>query len=88
MGDLPNSDLVWSSLLRQHGFRREIIPDTCPECYTVADFCDDHANGTYVLKSENHVATVVDGTLYDSWNSELNIPQYYWGKGKEDPNGV
>ena len=88
MGDLPNSDLVWGSVLRQNGFRREIIPDTCPECYTVADFCEGHRSGTYVLKSDNHVATVVDGTLYDSWNSELNIPQYYWEKRREEQDGI
>lgn len=78
MGDLPNSDLVWSSVLRQEGFVRDILPNTCPECYTVADFCNDNRKGTYVLKSENHVATVINGTLYDAWNSERKVPVYYW----------
>lgn len=78
MGDLPNSDLVWGSVLRMHGFSREAIPNTCPECYTVKDFCDDHPHGIYVLKSNNHVATVEHGVLFDSWNSEMNVPQYFW----------
>ena len=80
MGDVTCSDLVWSSVLREAGFRREIIPNTCPECYTVADFCAEHPRGTYVLKSDGHVATVVDGVLYDSWDSSMNIPIYYWHK--------
>lgn len=83
MGDIMNSDLVCGSILRQHGFIREIIPNTCPECYSVAQFCDDHPEGTFVVKSENHVATVIDGTLYDSWDSSMNVPIYIWKKGDE-----
>ena len=30
-----------------------------------------------------HVATVVDGNLYDSWDSSMEIPQFYW-RYKED----
>lgn len=80
MGDMPSSDLTWGATLRQHGFKRYMIPNTCPDCYTVRDFCRDHPTGAYVLKSEGHVATVVDGDLYDSWNSEEKIPFYYWTK--------
>ena len=81
MGELPNNDLVLGSVLRQNGFTREIIPNTCPECYTVADFCRDNPSGTYVVKSDGHVATVVDGTLFDSWDSSMNVPIYVWKKG-------
>ena len=83
MGELPNNDLVWGSVLRQNGFKREIIPDTCPDCYTVDQFCFDNPEGTYVVKSEGHVATVIDGILYDSWDSSLNIPVYAWVKKGE-----
>ena len=78
MGDIPNSDIVWGSVLRANGFVREIVPNTCPDCYTVGEFCRDHPKGTFVIKSENHVATVIDGMLYDSWNSSMKIPIYYW----------
>lgn len=84
MGDIPNSDLVWGSVLREEGFVREIVPNTCPDCYTVMEFCDDHPEGIYVVKSENHVATVVNGILYDSWNSEMKTPIYYWTNEKEE----
>lgn len=80
MGDMPNSDIVWGSVLRNEGFIREIIPNTCPECYTVRDFCADHPSGVFVVKSENHVATVLNGKVYDSWNSEMKVPIYYWKK--------
>ena len=78
MGDVISSDLVWGAVLREAGFSREMIPNTCPDCYTVEDFCKDHPEGVFVLKSDGHGATVEDGVLYDSWNSEMNTPIYYW----------
>lgn len=78
MGDMPSSDSVWGSVLRQNGFYRTAIPSTCPDCYTVEDFIIDHPRGTYVLGFGGHVATVKNGQLYDSWDSSQEIPQYYW----------
>lgn len=78
MGDMPSSDSVWGSVLRQNGFYRMAIPNRCPDCYTAKDFCEDHQHGIYVLGFGGHVATVVNGDLYDSWNSSEQIPQYYW----------
>lgn len=82
MGEMPSSDLVWGSVLRQQGFVKEILPNTCPECYTVKDFCNDHPKGIYVVKSNGHTAAVVDGDLYDSWDSSMNVPIYIWKKGE------
>lgn len=78
MGDMPSSDSVWGATLRQNGFYRDSIPNTCPECYTVVDFCKDHPTGTFVLGFGGHVATVKDGNLFDSWDSSNEIPQFYW----------
>lgn len=78
MGDMPSADNVWGSVLRQHGFYRENIPSTCPDCYNVNDFVQEHPIGTYVLGFGGHVATVVDGRLYDSWDSSMESPQFYW----------
>lgn len=83
MGDMPSSDSVWGAVLRQHGFTRSAIPNTCPDCYTAEDFCREHPTGIYVLGFGGHVATVKDGTLYDSWDSSNEIPIYVW-KGEKD----
>lgn len=78
MGDMPSSDSVWGAVLRQHGFYRAAIPNSCPDCYTAREFCRDHPRGVYVLGFGGHVATAVDGDLYDSWDSSNEIPIYYW----------
>ena len=78
MGDMPSSDSVWGAVLRQNGFYRESIPDACPECYTAADFARDNPVGTFVLGFGGHVATVVNGNLFDSWDSSREIPVYVW----------
>ena len=78
MADMPSSDGVWGAVLRQNGFYREAIPNTCPDCFTAEDFCITHPVGTYVLGFGGHTATVQDGVLYDSWDSSNEIPIYYW----------
>lgn len=83
MCDMPSSDAVWGSVLRQSGFYRYALPNTCPDCYTAEDFCNDHPQGVFVLGFGGHVATVIDGILYDSWDSSQNVPQFYW-ELKED----
>ena len=83
MGDMPSADSVWGSVLRQNGFYRKAIPNSCPDCYTAHDFCLDNPIGTFVLGFGGHVATVVNGDLYDSWNSSNEIPVYVWYRKDE-----
>ncbi len=80
MGDMPSSDSVWGSVLRQHGFYRASIPNTCPDCYTAEDFAREHPRGVYVLGFGGHVATVKNGKLFDAWDSSREIPQFVWYK--------
>ena len=83
MMDMPSSDSVVGSVLRQHGYSRRAISDTCPDCYTVEAFADDHPDGVYVVGTGNHVVTIADGIVYDSWDSRKEIPVYYWSKEAE-----
>ena len=80
MKDMPSSNSVWGSVLKDHGFVREVISSSCSDCYTAEDFIKDHPKGVYVLGFGNHVATCQDGLLFDSWDSTKEIPQYYWRK--------
>lgn len=83
MGDMPSSNSVWGAVLRQHGFNRTAIPNSCPDCYTFADFAADHPSGTFVLGTGAHVAAVRDGVLYDAWDSSNEIPAFVWFRPEE-----
>lgn len=83
MCDMPSSDGVWGAILRKNGFYRKAIEDQCQECYTAESFCKDNPKGVFVLAFGGHVATVVDGSLYDSWDSSREIPIYVWYKKEE-----
>ena len=81
--DMPSANAVWGAYLRRKGFERDIVPNSCPDCYTVEDFCTDHPNGTYILALDGHVVSVVDGQYFDTWQSGREVPIYYWHR-KDD----
>ena len=81
MADMPSSNSVCGAVLRDHGFRRYAVPNTCPDCYTLEQFAADHPDGVYVAGMGSHVATIRDGMVWDSWDSLGELPQYYWKKG-------
>lgn len=83
IGDLPSANAVWGAYLRQQGWARHIIPDTCPDCYTVADFAAEHPCGTYILALSGHVVCVSEGDLWDSWDSSGEVPLYYWERNEQ-----
>ena len=76
--NMPSLNSVWTEYLRNHGFERFIIPNTCPLCYTVKDFADDHPTGTYVLATGTHAIAVQSGDYFDSWDSGREIPIFYF----------
>lgn len=78
LGDMPSSNAIWGAVLRDHGFSRAALPDSCPDCYTVEDFAEDHPKGTYVLGLSGHTVAIRDGNIYDSWDSSGEPVQYYW----------
>ena len=83
MHDMPSANHVWGTYLHENGFERTVIPNTCPDCYTVYDFTQDYPTGTYMLATGTHVIAVVDGDYYDTWDSGNEIPIYYWKKKEE-----
>ena len=78
--DMPAANHVWASFLKSKGFKRAIIPDSCPDCYTVDDFVNEHPAGRYVLGTGSHAIGIVDGVCYDTWNSLGEVPIYYFYK--------
>ena len=80
MADMPSANAVSTAYLKSKGFHRRTIPDDCPDCYTIEDFCKDHPNGIFVIGTGSHLTTVIDGCLFDSWNSLAETPVYYFEK--------
>lgn len=78
--EVPESNTVWDIYLRENGFSRHAIPDTCPVCYTVEDFCLDYPYGTYVLGTGNHAVAIVDGNIFSTWDCSNEIPIVYYEK--------
>ena len=79
--DMPNKDSTLTLYMREHGFKRYAIPNTCPACYSIAEFCEDHPVGEYIVLTGNHAVAVIDGAYYDTTDSGSEIPQFYWTRG-------
>ena len=82
MYDLPNSNAVWDSYLRQNGYERHGIPNTCPDCYTIEDFTNDNPYGRYIVATGTHVVPVIDGDIYDFWDSSGEVATYYYAESE------
>ena len=83
MHDMPSANHIWGAYLKSKGFKKHIIPDTCPDCYTLEDFCRDHPKGMYIVALHNHVVAVDDGNYFDSWDSGNETPIYYFEREEQ-----
>ena len=78
--DMPSANIVWGSYLRKYGFEEKSISAICPNCVTVADFARKNPKGRFVVATQNHVITIIDGNYYDTWDSGDEIVIYYYEK--------
>lgn len=83
MNDVMSANHVFNATLRQNGFNRNVLPNTCPDCYTINDFAKDHPRGTYVVGTGDHVCVVENGTIFDSWQSGGRVLSLYWSKEEQ-----
>ena len=78
--DMPSSNDVWGTYLIGKGWKYHRLQDTCPFCYTLNDFCDEHPRGIYIVATGTHVICVKDGKYYDAWDSGDKVPLFYYAK--------
>lgn len=77
-GNMPSANVVWENYLLNVGFTRYKLPDMCPNCYTVRDFCRDNATGDFVLATGTHLIAIIDGFYFDAWDSGDEVPTSVW----------
>lgn len=78
MKDMPSSNSVWGEYLINRNYIRKVIQNTCPDCYTIKDFCNEHKQGAFLLCTGTHVVTVIDGDYFDTWDSGDEVPIFYY----------
>lgn len=79
-----DTNAVWEAYLREKGYLRKAIPNTCPDCYSIADFAADNPKGTFIVATGSHVVCVKDGDYHDSWDSGALVPSYFFYKGESE----
>jgi hypothetical protein len=80
MKDMPSSNAVWEAFLRKHKFKKYLIPNTCPDCYKISDFCRDNPKGTFLASTGTHLVAVKNGNWLDTWNSGSELMTSFWRK--------
>lgn len=78
MKEDTTSNDVWNEVLYSLGFKKRVVPDLCPTCYKIKDFCKDNPKGTFIVATGSHVVAVIDGCYYDSWDSGDQVVSYYY----------
>lgn len=81
--DIYTKNYVWGNLLLRNGYTKHHLPDTCPDCYTIRNFADDHKQGTYIVGTGDHVVAVIDGDYYDTFDSGDAVPVVYYRKERK-----
>ena len=76
--NMPSADSVWGHYLKMRGFEPFILPQSCPSCTTVREFCKLYPDGTYIIGTGSHAVAVINGNYYDSWDSGNEIPSFFW----------
>lgn len=71
-------DDVWGKYLYEKGFRPFMLPESCPECVTVAAFTKMFPKGTYIIGTGHHAVAVIDGDYYDNWDCGGEVPSFFW----------
>lgn len=79
MCEMPSSNSVWGTYLTDIGYVRRMLPDTCPVCYSIREFCKDHPHGRYIVGTGTHVVAVTEGGNYvDTWDSGDETALFYF----------
>lgn len=77
---MPSTNWLWGAYLTRNGFEKFLLPESCPSCTTVRQFCKRFPKGTYIIGTGNHAVCVKQGNYMDAWDSGDEIPTYFFRK--------
>ena len=68
--DVTGSDKVYELYLKRKGFEKCKRPvKKTNKRYTFGEFANLHKKGTFILRTSGHLTVLIDGYLYDTWDS-------------------
>ena len=76
--NMPSSDSVWGLYLYSKGFEPFLLPETCPRCITIDEFTKWFPIGIYIIGTGSHAVAIINGNYFDSWDSGLEVPTFFW----------
>ena len=77
---MPSVNWLWELYLKRCGFEKELLPDKCPSCITVREFCKMNPEGIYILCTGSHAVAEINGNWWDTWDSGDEVVTYYFRK--------
>jgi len=75
---MPSVNWLWGLYLERHGFRKFLLPESCPSCVTVREFAKRYPDGIYVIGTGSHAVCVRMGDYMDAWDSGDEVPTYFY----------
>jgi len=60
--------------------RHQLTRLTLDRVLTIGEFLEQHPKGRYLFRVKGHLATGIDGVLYDSWDSSNQRIYRLWAK--------
>jgi hypothetical protein len=60
--------------------RYQLTRLTLDRVLTIGEFLEQHPEGRYLFRVKGHLATGIDGVLYDSWDSSNQRIYRLWAK--------
>lgn len=77
---MPDQKVAISTLMELLGYTNHQLPNICPKCYTIRDFCRDFSRGNYMVATGSHVVAVINGNYYDAFDSGNEVLLNYWSE--------
>ena len=76
--DMMNSNESWGTYLYRLGFQPFLLPESCPQCVTVKEFCRYFPRGRYIIGTGSHAIAIINGNYYDTFDSGGLTPSYFF----------